>query len=103
MSKLRGRAVVGGEFLLGDIKIGLKPMPFQAVREMQAKYKELEKTENQETMLDYMQEVLTRYTDLEADDFGLESHCVTFEEASGLFEALIKSTKDPKALGLQKN
>lgn len=100
MSKLANRIVKNKVFLLGDVEINTKPVPFGKILEFKKEIQELEKQGDENAQLEYVKKVLVEFTDLEAEDVGSADYALTQDEAYDLFMFIMAENSNPKASGL---
>lgn len=96
MSKLLGRKINSAKKLSldGGVEIEIYPLPFGAVINIQ---KEYEEARANGTELEYMKEVILKYTNLEEPDLSESADALSIEEATLIFGKLIAG--DPKVDG----
>jgi hypothetical protein len=97
MGILAGRKIQTTSFMLGDVEIKLKSIPFGRVLEIQKHYKTIENEKNKQ--LEYIKKILLEFSNLEEDDLSDSDYSLTVAEVEGIFTKLLNINKDPKVLG----
>ena len=104
MSKLSERLVQPKKYLLGDVEINVKTIPFGKLMEYRREFDKVQNMENlkaeeQDVLLNFIKQVLIEFTDLEEGDIGGADYSLSLEEVQGLFSFITKESTNPKGSG----